>query len=220
MSYYLSPSLDLPRDEKSPLLPERIETNIFPFPSIRTPGVPFPSIQTPIGSPANISPLSYYNPQSSPTLPRPVTDSNTPKPRWKQSLAWGSLQFATSGVAAFVGWDMIAGCALYEPNPIYAIERICSSSNHSGALLAMNLAILSSVTLMHMRLRPRDTQSHPKGVIATILFLGPVTAFLLGALGAFVVLGDLGPQGIAILHILSALCACVSVFTAVLTNAF
>lgn len=226
MSFYFSPS-DLPRDEKLLLLPDRIDTNVFPFPSIHTPGVPFPSIYTPGSSvPVNPtitvtrapSPLSYHNSPTSPLLPRPVTDRTTPTSHWRQSLAWGFLQYLTSASAAFVGWDMVSGCVLYDPNPIYGIERICAQSNFNGAILSISLALLSSAMLLHVRLRPRDTHIHPQRVSTTLLFLGPVTSFLLGALCAFVVLGNLGPQGIAILHILSALCACFSVFTAVLSN--
>jgi len=114
---------------------------------------------------------------------------------------------------------MIAGCVLYEPNPLYEIERVCSSSNQTGALLSVLLALLSSIALVCVRSMPRD-HPHRYRAIGTFAVLGPVASFLLGILGAFLALGNLGPQGIAILQVLSALCACFSILIGVLGNAF
>jgi hypothetical protein len=207
MSFYFSPS-DIP-GEKSSLLPERLNTNVIPFPSIltsRSPPTPTPSPQT--------SPLFYQDP----ILPHPITDNTPHRSRWKNPLAWAALQAIMSGSASFWGWDMIAGCVFYEPNPLYAKNHICSSSNRTGLLLSIILAFAWSVMFNHYS--SGRNSPHPHRIFCTLLFLGPITALLLGVLGAFVMLGDLGPQGIMMLNVLSALCACLSIFMAVVGNVF
>jgi hypothetical protein len=208
MSFSFSPS-HIP-NEKFRVLPDRLDTNIIPFPSIQTP-------QSPLKAPPRASSISFPEFPNS-LLPHPITDSTSSRSQWRKQLAWSSLQGILSGSAAFWGWDMIAGCAFYNPNPLYAVDRICSSSNRSAVILSTIVAFGWGISFVHNS--SHRHLPHPQRVFCTLLFLGPISSLLLGILGALVMLGDLGPQGVVMLHVLSALCACMSIFLAVVGNVF
>jgi hypothetical protein len=128
-----------------------------------------------------------------------------------------------SGMAALVGWDMISGCMIYEPNPIYNIVRDCPSSNRAGIFLSIILAAVSSSALLHARLHIAPRHPYPHRVLYTFVFVGPVISLSFGMLSAFTVfvsLGNLDPPTIAVLQVLSVLCGCLSIVMSVVRNCF